>query len=122
MIGSLAATDPRGGDSLAPSVLIEFRRAQTDVAGRTGTSFRDLGCGRLAGADYLAAFTRGVGAELIEAFWTPAQVRGFARNACWDAPDVGMSDHLDRYWSARRFLETCVATGSGIRFAYSSPP
>ena len=117
MIQSLEATGPRGGDNLAPSVLMEFRRAQADVTGRTGTSYWGLGSGYLAGADYLAPFMQAVGAQLIEEFWTPAQVRGFSRKACWDAPDVTSGDRLDRYWSARRFLETCAATGCGIRFS-----
>ena len=117
MICSLEATGPRGGDNLAPSVLIEFRRAQADVAGRTGTSYWGLGSGYLADAEYLAPFMQAVGTELIEEFWTPAQVRGFARNACWNVSDVTSGDRLDRYWSARRFLETCVATGCGIRFS-----
>lgn len=117
MTREITATGPHGGDNLAPSVLIEFRRAQADVVGRAGTSYWGLGCGRLAGADYLAPFVDAIGAELVEAeFWTPAQVRAFARNAHWDTPD-GIDCRPDRYWSARRFLETCAATGCGARFS-----
>lgn len=116
-IWSLEATGPRGGSDLSPSTLAEFRRAQAEVAYATGTSYWGLGCGYLAGDDYVDQFAQAVGAELRDEFWSAEQVRGFARNARWPDPAQVPGAWLSHYLSARRFLETCAATRCGIRFS-----
>ena len=101
-----------------PALSAAFAAASEWVSRHTGGVDGLLAIGSLDCRAAIGFMERALGraAGPSAGIWPPEAVRSMAEAAHWPEPESVPPDERWAYWSARRFVETCVEQGLGIWF------
>ena len=101
-----------------PGLSAAFTAAAEWVVGTSGQVDGFLHIGSLDCGLAIGYLSRGLGRACGPdvGIWLPDEVRALAADAHWPDPVAIPADEQWAYWSARRFVETCLEQELGIWF------
>lgn len=118
MTWSITAIGATGVQAHEAAAIAAFIEAQATVEHLAGKCHWGLGSGYLDSRTAQTHLARAIKQDITEDVWSPGRVEAMAREAEWDPPSSVPLQDLADYWSARKFLEACAATGCGISVSH----